>query len=270
MGKFDGVLLVSDFDDTLYDLTYHIPERNIRALEYFVGEGGLFTVATGRARRTFAPQFHRAPINAPVILSNGAGIYDFKAGQALEETFLLEGAARDLSQVAEAFPNLAMEAYFEEGIYVWNPNEITRAHLKKVGCDYVLCHPGQVPEPWEKAILHQEREVLLQVRDYMMDRWSDRYDAIFSNHYYLEVTRKGSTKGGMVSKLAEYLHIRPENVYCVGDNQNDLSMLKVSAIPFAPANCAEEVRAWGATVLCHCNEGVVADVVELLDKRYSK
>ena len=32
MGKFDGLLLASDFDDTLYDLTFHIPERNLEAI----------------------------------------------------------------------------------------------------------------------------------------------------------------------------------------------------------------------------------------------
>ena len=45
MGKFDGLLLVSDFDDTLYDDQRRIPERNLRALQYFLEEGGRFTVA---------------------------------------------------------------------------------------------------------------------------------------------------------------------------------------------------------------------------------
>ena len=49
MGKFDGVLLVSDFDDTLYGANRQIPPRNLEALHYFVGQGGRFTVATGRA-----------------------------------------------------------------------------------------------------------------------------------------------------------------------------------------------------------------------------
>ena len=55
MGKFDGVLLVSDFDDTLYGANRRIPPRNLEALHYFVSQGGRFTVATGRAHRTFAP-----------------------------------------------------------------------------------------------------------------------------------------------------------------------------------------------------------------------
>ena len=72
----------------------------------------------------------------------------------------------------------------------------------------------------------------------------------------------------MVKKLAEYLEIAPEHIYCVGDNQNDIPMLALSAIPFAPANCAQEVKDWGARILCHCNEGVIAPIVEILDQRY--
>ena len=49
MGKFDGLLLASDFDDTLYGLDLRIPERNLEAIRYFTGEGGRFAVATGRA-----------------------------------------------------------------------------------------------------------------------------------------------------------------------------------------------------------------------------
>ena len=84
----------------------------------------------------------------------------------------------------------------------------------------------------------------------------------------LELTAKGSTKGGMVLELARRLGIRREHIYCVGDNQNDIPMLAVSAIPFAPANCAPEVKDWGATLLPPCEEGAVARLIEILDDRY--
>ena len=41
-----------------------------------------------------------------------------------------------------------------------------------------------------------------------------------------------------------------------------------SAIPFAPANCAPEVKDWGATLLPPCEEGAVARLIEILDDRY--
>ena len=35
---------------------------------------------------------------------------------------------------------------------------------------------------------------------------------------YLELTRKGSNKGGGVDRVARLLGIAPERVYCVGDS----------------------------------------------------
>ncbi len=268
MGKFDGVLLVSDFDDTLYGANRRIPPRNLQALDYFVGEGGRFTVATGRAYRTFAPYVHLAPINAPVVLSNGATLYDFDRQELLEQTYLPLTSPQDFVQLLEEFPSLGMEIYHAEDIYVWNANSITDAHMKKVGMEYTVCPPQQTPTPWSKAILQQQNPFLRQVQSWFLARHGDNYEAIFSNPYYLEVTCKGSTKGGMTALLARHLSIAPERVYCVGDNQNDIPMLALSAIPFAPANCAQEVKDWGARVLCHCDQGVMGDIVDILDKLY--
>ena len=268
MGKFDGVLLVSDFDDTLYAPDVAVPERNVSAIRYFTGEGGRFTVATGRAHRTFAPYVHLVPLNAPVILSNGAAIYDFQADRPVEQTWLDGAAPRDLGAVLDRFPSLSIEAYHGEDIYIWNPNEITLAHMKKVNCDYTLCPVDQMPAPWVKALFHQDHETLLAARDFLQETCPGRYEAIFSNPCYLEITRRGCNKGGMVARLAGLLDIAPEHIYCVGDNQNDIPMLEKADIPFAPANCAPEVRDWGARVLCPFREGVIGDIVDILDKLY--
>ncbi len=268
MGKFDGVLLVSDFDDTLYDLNMRVPPANLHALERFVDQGGRFTVATGRAYTTFAPYVHLAPINAPVILSNGSALYDFQQGRMLCQTLLHGDAPKNLAQLCQQIPELGFEAYHEEDIYVYRPNWVTDMHMKKVGTDYTVCSIEDMPVPWTKVIVQGEHEPLLRAREWLAKAWPGRYEAIFSNHYYLELTQKGSNKGGMVDQLAEMLHIRPENIYCVGDNQNDIPMLARSAVPFAPANCAQEVKDWGARVLCHCNQGTIAQVIGILEERY--
>ena len=55
MGKFSGVLLASDYDDTLiaHDGTY--PARNARALDYFTAEGGRFTLPLGVGENLVVP-----------------------------------------------------------------------------------------------------------------------------------------------------------------------------------------------------------------------
>ena len=84
----------------------------------------------------------------------------------------------------------------------------------------------------------------------------------------LELTRKGSSKGGMVLELARRLGIDRDKIYCIGDNENDLPMLEVSAVPFAPSNCAPIVRDWGAQLVGSCDESCLAQVVERLGERY--
>jgi hydroxymethylpyrimidine pyrophosphatase-like HAD family hydrolase len=50
MGKFDGILLLSDLDGTLLSGTRVISPENLEALRYFMAEGGRFSVATGRSK----------------------------------------------------------------------------------------------------------------------------------------------------------------------------------------------------------------------------
>ena len=49
MGRFSNVLLASDFDHTLTDMSGQIPARNLEAIAAFQAEGGIFTVASGRS-----------------------------------------------------------------------------------------------------------------------------------------------------------------------------------------------------------------------------
>ena len=47
MGKFDGILLATDWDGTFF-YEGSLLEENIKALHYFEKNGGKFTVCSGR------------------------------------------------------------------------------------------------------------------------------------------------------------------------------------------------------------------------------
>ncbi len=272
MGKFDGVLLVSDYDDTLYSHKLEVSERNRAAISRFIRQGGRFTVATGRAKATFQPQIakERLTLNAPVVFSNGSDIYDFQADRPVYQSYLPQDAAEHISKVCAALPELGFESYHEGNVYIYRPNIVSQRHMTRVGVPFTVCPSiTDMPLPWTKMILEQDHPVLEQAQAMMLANWGDLYEAIFSNRYLLEITAKGHTKGAMVQKVADSLGISPENVYCIGDNQNDLPMLSLSAIPFAPANCAPEVREWGARIVNHCDDSAVAQVIEILEERYS-
>ena len=65
MGRFSNVLLASDFDHTLTDMSGQIPARNLEAIAAFQAEGGIFTVASGRSIPMFRKKAELVPVNAP-------------------------------------------------------------------------------------------------------------------------------------------------------------------------------------------------------------
>ena len=261
MGRFDGVLLTSDFDNTLIytedALRQGIPvpplsAENRTALERFMAQGGRFTVSTGRALAAFFKYADMVPMNAPAVVCNGLAR---ERGQA----------------VLDRFAEVAVEAYhIGNVIHAVHPNAITHQHehLTKVAVEE---KPSlfDVPLPLGKLLFEADHAVLEEVKAFLdAQDWSRDYELIFSGKSLLEMTVRGATKGGMVRRLAAHLGISMEHVYCVGDESNDISMLTAAAVGFAPANCVEAVRNCGAVIVADARENALADVVRRLEQRY--
>lgn len=269
MGKFDGVLLVSDYDATFAEGN-NVARDNLDMLAYFEAEGGRFTIATGRTHCTFRKIRDLVPFNAPILLANGALIHDFETGKTLFEAPLPHTVKEDMAQLSKFFPNLALEVYSgENDIYAWNPNLYVRKHLLYTGARSHICPIEEIPFPWDKAIMEHDHKTLLTFQREILKRWGDRYEVIFSADHMLELNAKGCTKGASALRLAGLLGIQRENIYCVGDNENDISMLKVSAIPFAPENAIPAVKEVpGVVVLPPCKKGAVGALIRRLDAIY--
>ncbi len=268
MGKFDGVLLASDFDETYCAEGKFVHPDNLKMLEYFESEGGTFTISTGRAVRTFAPLAHLCPVNAPVVAANGAQLYDFSTGTMLVEEFLPDSITEDLESLFSHHTALGVEVYQDDGVYLYHPSFWAWFHIRKARVKPKVLPLREIPQPWSKAIIQHHYRLLRPAQEEILERWGDKYEAIFSCDHMLELTAKGCTKGGRVLDLAGRLGIARENIYCVGDNQNDLPMLAISAIPFAPENCTQEVKDSGAYLLPRCKDGAIAELVRVLDKKY--
>lgn len=280
MGKFDGVLLASDFDNTL--LNTETPRRtgcavpplsegNLAALRYFMAEGGKFAVSTGRAVPAFAAFAPLVPMNAPCVVCNGAALYDYSAQQYIETILLPPETIQRGQAVLDRFPTTALEAYHVDNvIHAVRPNEYTRQHehVTHVGTEE-RTSLLEVPLPLGKIMFEEAHDVLEEAKAWMeMQAWAAEYEIFFSDRTLLEVTAKGANKGGMVKRLAQRLGISMEHVYCAGDENNDLSMLKIAAEGFAPENCVENVRNSGATIVPDCDHDTIAAIIGILDKRY--
>lgn len=281
MGKFDGLLLVSDFDNTLVyteealRLCVDMPpvsDVNRAAVEHFMAEGGIFSIATGRAKPAFETVVDGIPMNGPTVLFNGAAIYDFRQRRYLVTAFLPDTVREHITQVVTALPEVAAELYHDDNtIHALNANDVTRRHMHVTHSPSIEVDSiEQVPSPISKTLFSTEEEHLDTLLAYLKAQpWYDDYEVVPSAVTLVELTAKGANKGGMVQRMAALLGIRQENVICVGDHANDISMLTWAGEGYAPANAIPLVLDTpGVRRLPDCRDDAIAVLIDSLDKRY--
>ena len=115
---FRDILLTVDFDRTLTAPDSTIPQRNIEAIEYFMANGGKFTVNTGRSVATFWKYLDTLPANAPFLLYNGSAAYD--KGQLTLLRPLDLDPWQTMQEMVEAFGDQNLEIQGTEVHYLVN------------------------------------------------------------------------------------------------------------------------------------------------------
>ena len=270
-GKFEGYLLVTDFDDTF--CPKHgapVPEENRRAARRFMDEGGLFTIATGRDVRSYYSIRDKFTVNAPLVLSNGAVIFDGESGESWYESFLPFSCRNDLTAARDAFPGTGMEVHRGADVRVCGRNATLEEHLSRMGVQVSEADPGHILYPWTKAVLvapdelRAESETAHALCAWIAAQFPGRYEAVPSGAL-VDVVAAGSDKGSGVRRLAEFLDILPENIVCIGDGWNDIPMLRAAGRAFAPETALPEVLALPNVTKLGAPDRCVRDVINRLE-----
>ena len=104
MGVFSGCLLACDIDGTLM-ANGKINPRNVEKIEYFMSEGGYFSLSTGRTVGAVGPVLSIIKRVSPSVVANGCMIYDYENKKVLDELFLPEDEYYIAKMVFDRFDN---------------------------------------------------------------------------------------------------------------------------------------------------------------------
>jgi len=269
MGKFDGILLISDYDQTLRGTSRtDVSKENLDAVSYFVSNGGTFTICTGRDLASYLTIKHKFSVNAPVILSNGSVIYDTERDQIIFEEFMPEEIYDDIPRYMELFPTCGIELHRGKRVNILKRNAGTdRTSAADAGLiDYIEMDRSM--KIWTVSIYTVSHPIgYAEELEPMLEEVNKKYTG-FRARGMIDVSKKGVTKGTGAIKLCELLRVDREKMYCAGDSWNDIPMLKEAKTGFAPKNSAEAVLRSGVTVVRDSDEHAVEHIIEILDTMY--
>lgn len=273
MGKFDDILLTVDFDRTLSAGDSTVPQRNLDAIRYFMEEGGAFTVNTGRSLAMFSAYLDLVPVNAPLLLCNGAAAYDLQADRFLF-SYPIEGdRVTMLRQVEQLLPDFVLEEQTQHVHLLFREDKMWEAYCRRNGCPYGYAKMEKLTEPFLKFTLYSgfrtdtvedlylcdeaEEQRMNAAARLLEQTFAGRVQVIRAAPRLLDVQATGLSKGIAARRLAKELGRK--TLVCVGDGMNDRPMLDEADYAFCPAGSI--IDGLYETV-CDCDSGAVADVIE--------
>ena len=267
MGKFDGLLLCTDMDNTILTTDKRISEENKSAIEYFKSEGGLFSFATGRTIEGAAPILEQFSPDIPMITFNGAAIYDLSKKEMLYQQYISKDIEKVIDLVAKEAPYAAIDICTFNASYFYRTNRILEEHktIEKIPDNYIGDY-NDIKEPWVKIIFMVEPEDMPAIRKLIDNsEYADVCDFVQSAPWYYEALPKNSNKGTALIELARILDIPLKNTIAIGDNGNDVEFIKTAGIGAAVANATPVLLDCADYITVDNNSNAIKVLIEALD-----
>ena len=259
MGKFDGILLCSDWDGTL---TYGgaLQKENIEAIRYFQKEGGYFTFASGRYAGHFK-QFEPDIIPNTHIVCVGGSCIMTRDGKILYERFCnerFEEYTKLLLHPDSPYQNVAVTYRGNDPI-----------HFDKTSIHSSEAHEIlSLPTIYKGIFLTEMTETAAkEALRYVAPLKFEGYMPMRSFPFSIELIPQNGGKGKAVRWLANSLgcHL----VVTVGDYENDCDMLRMADYGYAVSGGSPLARDAANRFAASAKSGAVASVIEELDRELS-
>lgn len=261
-------IIACDLDETLLSTDRTISKKNIEAIKKAKELGVKFVPATGRGFNTVDNNLKVLDLydkeNEYVISYNGGAITENKGNRLLH----FEGISFDLA--SKLFKrglnyNVCIHIYTKDTVYAYNYIQEEKDYLAgrmevvEIFDDNIDFLKGQ--DIVKALYMNTNYEYLQKIAKELEDITSD-IDVSYSANRYIEFNHKGVNKGAGLLSLAKLLNIKQEETIAIGDNYNDLSMIKVAGLGVGVANVVEGMKD-DCDYICKANhdQDAVAEVI---------
>ena len=245
-------IYISDLDGTLLNSKREVTGQSCEILNELIEKEGLhFSVATARTPATVEILLRDVKMREPIVVMNGVALYDLQKHKYVNVEYLGASIAK---QVIERLGTIISQGF----VYTIDQDYLTVYYNQLIGS-------GRINFFEERKNLEYKKFVQDKVQDYdkiiyfvFIDKiekikviqdllsgiqgidmvmYKDIYD---EEAYLLEVYSDKATKAKGLEKLKKTKNF--DEIICVGDHLNDLSMFKLADESYAMANAVEEVK----------------------------
>jgi Cof subfamily protein (haloacid dehalogenase superfamily) len=248
-------LICIDMDGTLLNSKHEVSEKNKNALKKAKEMGINIAVTTGRLFCSARYYSDLLGIDTPVIASNGAYIKNKYEDEPILECPIPKDMLIDIYKIikkhdlivnSNSWNTFIRDAEIPEG-HAYKTMNKDLPEGKKVNFivneDFISAINEFEGNLLKVIIVEDEnKDKLWRAKEELQSIYKDKLHIVSSGTNNFEIMIGNVSKGNAVAYLADSLHIPSEEIMCIGDSENDISMLKFAGLGIAMGNGLQMVK----------------------------
>ncbi|MCR5795807.1 MAG: Cof-type HAD-IIB family hydrolase [Solobacterium sp.] len=263
-------MIVADLDETLISTDRTITKKNIEAIKRAIEAGVKFVPATGRGYNSVHETLKTLGLydkeQQYTISYNGGAITENKGEKLLYFQGITFEEAEALYKFALPYEDICIHVYTPDQVWVYRffPEEVEylacRQPCTEIFDDNIDFLKGK--EIVKAIFMNTDFDYLKQIEAKITHLTKDM-DVSYSSNRYMELNRKGVNKGAGLQRLCDIIGIDISETIAIGDNFNDLSMIKAAGLGVGVANTVEAMKPECDYITENdCDHDAIAEVIE--------
>ena len=268
MQKINYSLIISDFDGTLANSKGEVSQATKDVIAQYQALGGRFAISTGRMPAGILYRVKELGLTGVVCCGQGSVIVDIESNEVLLEAKIPNEVAVNICKQMEA-RGLHIHVYDLWEYYCNMDDDYLRYYEEVVKTKAVLVQDKPISQFVResglcpiKILAMLEPEDNERIRLELQKENFPGCEVTRSGEFLVEVGNATYSKGTSVEFLAKRYGIDICKTIAVGDQLNDLSMIKTAALGFAVNNADKTLKAHAITLDKTNDEDAVADVIQ--------
>lgn len=262
-------MIATDIDGTILNWNGEFSPAVIECINKLNNDGIKIVLVTGRMHGSTVPIAEKLGLENPVVSYQGGLIKDL-SGKTLYQKQLPDDYARKIILWAKE-NDVHINLYLDDRLYVERDSETIQRYIVGKFVGYKVCPFWQLKiENVNKilAIDYSNPDRVTSWVEELSKMFPDLY-VVKSTPYFCEIGNKEAKKSAGVEYLRNMWGIEKDEVLAIGDQNNDIELLKAGGIAVAMGNGTEELKKYADFVTDTVdNDGFVKAVEKYLGAKY--
>lgn len=257
-------LLCLDIDGTLLNSKHQITKQVKTTIQRAAINGCLVVLVSARMPKGIRFLQNELEVKAPIICYSGALIIDESSTDTYQRIISIENVTAIWKAAKKENMHLSLykdDTWYIENLDEWALQESAITQIKPQVIDYetlLLKWKTEATGPNKLLCMANAEQIdqfipLIQTGDLTIYR---------SKPTYLEIGSPRASKTAAIKHIAQRFDIPTSSIMCIGDNYNDIDMLKFAGLGIAMGNAPNDVKKQAKKVTSTNDEDGVALAIQ--------